>query len=82
MIGTETGGTGAEDDPYDPEPDTFEPPGPYAMWTGTSFSTPQVTGWLANLLTDEPDVTRAQAQTRLQEQGRFSADYGYRLSIL
>lgn len=82
VLGTETGGTNAEDDPYDPEPDTFELPGPYAMWTGSSFSTPQVTGWLANLLAAEPDVTRAQAQTQLQEQGRFSADYGYRLSIL
>ena len=82
VAGEETPGTGAEDDPYDPDPDMFELPNPYALWTGTSFSTPQVTGRLANLLAERPDLTRAGAQRHLQDEGRFSADYGYRLSIL
>ena len=82
VAGSETPGTGAEDDPYDPDPDTFKLPNPYAMWTGTSFSAPQVAGRLAAMLADEPGLTRADAQQRLQDEGRFSADYGYLLSIL
>jgi Subtilase family len=80
--GIETPGTGAEHDPYDPDPDTFTLPNPYAMWTGSSFSTPQVAGRLAQMLADDPDLTRNDAQRRLQDEGRFSADYGYLLSIL
>jgi hypothetical protein len=80
--GTETPGTGAEDDPYDPDPDTFKLPNPYAMWTGSSFSTPQVAGRLAQMLADDPTLTRSDAQRRLQDEGQFSADYGYLLSIL
>ncbi|HSK97456.1 MAG TPA: S8/S53 family peptidase, partial [Euzebyales bacterium] len=82
VAGTETAGTGAEDDPYDPDPDTFNLPNPCAMWTGSSFSTPQVTGRLAQMLADDPTLTRADAQQRLQDEGRFTADYGYLLSIL
>lgn len=82
VAGTETPGTGAEDDPYDRDPDTFSLPNPCALWTGSSFSTPQVSGRLANLLANKPGLTRADAQKVLQDEGRFSADYGYRLSIL
>jgi thermitase len=82
IAGTETPGSGAEGDPYDEYPDTFNLPNPYAMWTGSSFSTPQVTGKLAEMLAANPAMTRADAHQQLQAQGQFSADYGYLLSIL
>ena len=39
---------GTEDKMVDEEgPDTFDPPNPWALWTGTSFAAPQVTGAVA-----------------------------------
>lgn len=82
VAGTETGPYDATDLLHDPDPDTFVAPDPVALWTGTSFSAPQVAGRLANLLADDPAITRAAAQQQLQLEGRFSAMHGYRLDIL
>ena len=82
--GTETGQTSRFDLLRDPEPDTFEGESPVAIWTGTSFAAPQVAACLANLLHQQPDLTRARAQAVLQrpDVSLFSAGYGYRIGPL
>lgn len=82
VAGTETKGSGKFGDPFDPKPETFEGPNPFALWTGTSFATAQVSGSLANLLTYDPTLSRADATQRLKSHGSYHRDFGYRLSIL
>lgn len=79
VSGTETQGTGADDDPFDPEPDTFEAPDPYAIWSGTSFSTAKVTGRLAALLAADETRDVAAAVQALREEGRAIDGYGVAL---
>lgn len=82
VVGEETAGTGADGDPFDLVPDVYEPPDPYAVWSGTSFATPQVAGMFARLLATTPTTTRAQAIQDLQAEGSWLKNYGYRLSVL
>lgn len=82
VTGKETKGSGKSGDPFDPKPETFKGPNPFALWTGTSFATAQVTGSLANLLTYDPTLSRADATQRLKTFGTYHRDFGYRLSIL
>jgi hypothetical protein len=82
VVGKETKNTGDIGDPFDVNPDEYFAPNPYAVWTGTSFSTPKVTARLATLLTDDPALTRAGAQQKLQSEGILSTEYGYRLPAL
>jgi hypothetical protein len=82
VVGKETKNTGDTGDPFDVNPDEYFAPNPYAVWTGTSFSTPKVTARLATLLTDDPALTRAGAQQKLQSEGILSTEYGYRLPAL
>jgi subtilisin family serine protease len=71
-----------ENTPFGKYADTFVLPDPCALWSGTSFSTPQVAGELAYLLSINPNLTRAQAQNHLQQRGLMSKHHGYRLNVL
>jgi subtilisin family serine protease len=84
VTGTETMGTGANGDPFDPDPETFAGPNPFATWEGTSFAAAQVTGAVANLLIADPTLTREEVTHRLQDQaiGAPIPDHGHPLSIL
>lgn len=82
VTGTEPQGTGQDDDPRDLDPETFDGPNAFASWAGTSFATAQVSGRVAELLADEPTLSRDEITTRLQEMGTPSDGHGYRLSIL
>lgn len=75
VAGTETEGSGAEDDPFDPDPDTFDGPNAYALWSGTSFATAKVTGELASYLIAHPgDVGGAVPD--LRGRGQTMSGYG------
>ena len=80
--GVETQGSGAPGDPFDPQPDTFLGPNPFAVWSGTSFATAQVAGQLANMLADDPELSRDEATSELQARGTASQNHGSILSIL
>lgn len=84
VAGTESQGTGQPGDPFDEEPDTFRPPNPFAEWEGTSFAAAQVSGVVANLLLDNPTMTRGHIVSRLKQRayGKYVHNYGYLLSIL
>lgn len=82
VAGTETAGSGDDDDPFDPDPETFDGPNAFASWAGTSFATAQVSGLVAELLTTEPKLSRPEIVARLQDRGTPSDDHGYTLSIL
>lgn len=82
VAGTETKGSGDPDDPFDVEPDDFPGPDAFATWEGTSFAAAQVSGRVAELLADEPTLSRDEITTRLQGMGTPSDGHGYRLSIL
>lgn len=84
VIGKETLNSGVDGDPFDDDPETFTGPNPFAEWEGTSFAAAQVSGRVANLLLDEPDVGRAQIPKRLRRQvaGSPIAGCGYPLHIL
>lgn len=79
--GIETQGSGAPGDPFDPQPDTFQGPNPFAVWSGTSFATALVAGQLTNMLADDPGLSRDEITSELQAMGTPSSDHGYLLSI-
>jgi Subtilase family len=84
VAGEETKGTGAPDDPFDPQPETFPAPNPYAAWSGTSFATAKVTGELARYLIDhggDPSVTVGDAVDDLAGRGMSLAGFGLALDI-
>ena len=83
VVGEETAGTDAPEDPFDPDPATFSPPNPYAAWSGTSFATAKVTGVLARYLIDNRDqaVTVADAVEHLAGDGTVLAEFGVALDI-
>lgn len=68
-----------DDTPFPPDGDIFRGKNPCAMWTGTSFAAPQVTGLLAAALaaSGRRQLTRAQAQKELQGLGTLTKNYGY-----
>lgn len=84
VAGTETRGTGKAGDPFDIEPDVFDGPNPYASWEGTSFSTALVTGAVANLLLEQPGLSRTQVRSELERLavGPHIDGFGYPLSVL
>lgn len=67
LEGEEQPGTGDPADPYDPEPDIWVGPTPWAVWTGTSFAAPQIAARLAEILaTEKGTVDEAKATLRKQ----------------
>ena len=82
VAGTESEGTGQDDDPRDPIPEVFEGPNAFASWEGTSFATAQVSGLVARLLAEDPKLSRDEITERLRAMGKPTDNHGYRLSIL
>ncbi len=83
VVGTETAALpGDVGSPFDTVPDTYHAPDPLAIWCGTSFSTPQVTGRLANIVENNPGFTRAQIISALEVQGSPLPNYGHRVPTL
>jgi subtilisin family serine protease len=73
--------TGRESPELDPQPDTFTGRNPWAVWSGTSFAAPQVTGAIARRCqqTGEPP---SEALAWLLTQGVPVPDFGVALRIL
>lgn len=82
VAGTETEGSGKDDDPFDKEPDEFPGPDAFATWEGTSFAAAQVSGRIAEMLADDPTLSRDDITNKLQATGTPTDNHGYRLSIL
>ena len=74
VTGTEAPQTGSA--PY-----VFPGPDPWALWTGTSFAAPQVTGTLAWRIQDR-DLSPHRALDTLADEGYPIPDYGQALDIL
>jgi len=68
-----------------PSSTTFDAPDPIALWSGTSFAAPQVTGRLAQLRSvglSSADAISALRAAAVQENGPADPLFGYRLRIL
>ncbi|OLT11019.1 hypothetical protein BJF78_27980 [Pseudonocardia sp. CNS-139] len=68
----------------DPHPDTFVPPNPWAVWSGTSFTAPQIAGAVARICTAE-GLTPAKALAELEARATPAAAgslYGWTVEIL
>lgn len=68
----------------DPQPDTYGPDS-WACWTGTSFATPQITGALVRLMSENPQLqTPLDALRELEKRagGTAQAGYGWSVRIL
>jgi hypothetical protein len=74
VTGTEAPETGSA--PY-----TFPGPNPWAVWTGTSFAAPQVTGALAWRI-QHRGASPQRALDTLADDGHPVPDYGQALDIL
>ena len=72
---------GEETPDMDPVPDHWVDDNPWAVWTGTSFAAPQVTGAIARRCQETGDTPTA-ALTWLLGQGVNVPDYGRTLRIL
>lgn len=79
--GEETKGSGP-DDPFDDTPDTFPKSDPCAMWSGTSFATPQVSAWLASYLAANPGDPASKAVAQLHQSGDPVPGLGHAVRIL
>lgn len=76
---------GSESSKALPSVDDFPPPNPVALWSGTSFAAPQVTGLLARHLSEGATGDEAVAKLRAEaegETGRPHPAVGHRLRIL
>jgi hypothetical protein len=71
---------GTESPVFDPQPDTFGED-PWAMWSGTSFAAPQITGAVARI-SYEQGITPAEAVDKLYEYGRPIGGFGHAMRIL
>ena len=69
------------DPAVDPTPDTFEED-PWATWSGTSFSAPQIAAAVARACLDDPSLTPRRALTALLAQGVPMPGLGIALEIL
>jgi hypothetical protein len=67
----------------DPDPDTYGPDS-WACWTGTSFSTPQITGALVRLMAEDTGLrTPLDALRELEKRSSGTRDgYGFTVRIL
>jgi hypothetical protein len=73
---------GRESSEVDFDPDQFDPPDPWALWSGTSFAAPQVTGAIARLRRQQPGMTPREAVRQLLSGGKLVPDYGRALKFL
>ncbi|WP_300012449.1 S8/S53 family peptidase [Pseudonocardia sp.] len=78
---------GTEDGPLigDPTPDTFHPPNPWAVWSGTSFAAPQIAGAVARICSQNVGVGPRQALKLLEADATPAAagsPYGWTVEIL
>ncbi|GAA4704099.1 hypothetical protein GCM10023215_49670 [Pseudonocardia yuanmonensis] len=71
---------GTESAIIDPFPDTFDPAG-WAVWSGTSFAAPQISGLLARLVLGR-GVSAQEALRAITAAGIRRPDYGRALRIL
>lgn len=71
---------GQESYEFTADPDTFGPD-PFALWSGTSFSAPQVAGAVARIMQEQGGTPR-QALAHLLASGRPVPDFGQAFSIL
>ncbi|HEX6255916.1 MAG TPA: S8/S53 family peptidase, partial [Euzebyales bacterium] len=67
--------------PFDKRPDTYGAPDPLAIWSGTSFATPQVSAQLATILRNNPGFTRADAIQHLHQKGTPLQNFGTRVPV-
>jgi hypothetical protein len=72
--------TGRESPVFDPEPEEF-PQDAWALWSGTSFATPQIAGAVARIC-HELTLNPRQAVDKLHERGRPIAGFGKAMRIL
>ncbi len=74
---------GTEDGPLigDPDPDTYGPDS-WAVWTGTSFATPQITGGVARLCHEKHLTPLAALGALLESAPTDLAGFGNRVMIL
>lgn len=73
---------GRESPDLDPEPETWDGPSPWALWTGTSFAAPQVAGAVARLCGEGRARTPQDALQLLLAQGRHVPDHGRAVHVL
>lgn len=73
---------GTETEDMDTDPDTWDQENPWAVWTGTSFAAPQVSGALARRYQSQATETLQESLNWLLSQGRSVPDYGKALEIL
>jgi len=72
---------GVESPVFDPEPDTFGP-NACAIWSGTSFAAPQITGAIARIVAERPGTSARDAVQLLDERGKEIAGFGKAMRIL
>ncbi len=72
---------GKESPQLDPHPDTWGKD-PWAVWSGTSFAAPQISGAVARLCSENDGMTPRQALTKLFEGQRRVPDFGVAIRIL
>lgn len=73
---------GTEDPIVDPEqPDTFDEDA-WALWSGTSFAAPQITGAIAQLVQTDKKLTPRTALRQLLKEARPYRNYGRMLKVL
>lgn len=80
VVGTEDGALIG-----DPAPDTFRPPNPWAVWSGTSFAAPQVAGAVARICAENVGVAPPQACKMLEALATPAAPgsgYGWTVELL
>jgi subtilisin family serine protease len=80
--GEETASTGEPGNPFDEYPDAYAGPTPVAVWSGTSFATPQIAGRLAEIIEQNRGISRADAIRKLKRSGTFIKHYGHRVAAL
>ena len=73
---------GVESPELDPHPDTWPGPDPWAIWSGTSFAAPQISGGVARLCGETAGLTPQMALKELLAGGRHIPDYGVAVRIL
>jgi hypothetical protein len=73
---------GVESRELDPHPDTWTGPDPWAVWSGTSFAAPQISGGVARLCCETDGLSPQAALKELLAGGRHIPDYGIAVRIL